>query len=134
MIMACFYSDPFSHSFRRIDYKLKRKDSTKSLLIKTEQLLRIEDHDFAMRPGFGGQDALFICSSYQSPSQSGKSQLEWSFLINLIKNGLYHFVVSEGRMRRCYHLSVRGKAARGDFDRASVVLNSDMTQIVQNTN
>ncbi|RXN17093.1 gamma-aminobutyric acid receptor subunit rho-3-like protein [Labeo rohita] len=38
----------------RIDYKLKRKDSTKSLLIKTEQLLRIEDHDFAMRPGFGG--------------------------------------------------------------------------------
>lgn len=78
-IMACFYSDPFSHSFRRIDYKLKRKDSTKSLLIKTEQLLRIEDHDFAMRPGFGGQDALFICSNYQSPSQSGKSQLEWSF-------------------------------------------------------
>lgn len=33
-----------------------------------------------------------------------------------------------------YHLSIRGKAARGDFDRASVVLNSDMTQIVQNTN
>lgn len=30
-------------------------DSTKSLLIKSEQLLRIEDHDFAMRPGFGGK-------------------------------------------------------------------------------
>ncbi|KAK2814787.1 hypothetical protein Q7C36_023053 [Tachysurus vachellii] len=38
----------------RIDYKLKKQDSTKSLLIKTEQLLRIEEHDFAMRPGFGG--------------------------------------------------------------------------------
>ncbi|TDG97581.1 hypothetical protein EPR50_G00227140 [Perca flavescens] len=38
----------------RIDYKLKRQDSTKTLLIKSEQLLRIEEHDFAMRPGFGG--------------------------------------------------------------------------------
>ncbi|XP_061613741.1 uncharacterized protein LOC133469992 isoform X2 [Phyllopteryx taeniolatus] len=38
----------------RIDYKLKKQDSTKTLLIKTEQLLRIEEHDFAMRPGFGG--------------------------------------------------------------------------------
>ncbi|KPP70467.1 hypothetical protein Z043_110705 [Scleropages formosus] len=38
----------------RIDYKLKKSDSTKSLLIKSEQLLRIEDHDFTMRPGFGG--------------------------------------------------------------------------------
>ncbi|PWA17987.1 hypothetical protein CCH79_00003940 [Gambusia affinis] len=37
----------------RIDYKLKRQDSTKTLLIKSEQLLRIEEQDFAMRPGFG---------------------------------------------------------------------------------
>lgn len=34
---------------------MKKLDSTKSLLIKSEQLLRIEDHDFAMRPGFGGK-------------------------------------------------------------------------------
>lgn len=34
---------------------MKKLDSTKSLLIKSEQLLRIEDHDFAMRPGFGGE-------------------------------------------------------------------------------
>lgn len=40
---------------RRIDYKLKKQDSTKSLLIKSEQLLRIEEHDFAIRPGFGGE-------------------------------------------------------------------------------
>ncbi|XP_051902733.1 gamma-aminobutyric acid receptor subunit rho-3a isoform X2 [Hippocampus zosterae] len=38
----------------RVDLKMKKLDSTKSLLIKSEQLLRIEDHDFAMRPGFGG--------------------------------------------------------------------------------
>lgn len=34
---------------------MKKTDSTKSMLIKSEQLLRIEDHDFAMRPGFGGE-------------------------------------------------------------------------------
>lgn len=38
-----------------MDLKLKKLDSTKSMLIKSEQLLRIEDHDFAMRPGFGGE-------------------------------------------------------------------------------
>uniref|UniRef100_A0A3Q3EE46 Gamma-aminobutyric acid type A receptor subunit rho3a n=1 Tax=Labrus bergylta TaxID=56723 RepID=A0A3Q3EE46_9LABR len=37
----------------RVDLKMKKLDSTKSMLIKSEQLLRIEDHDFAMRPGFG---------------------------------------------------------------------------------
>ncbi|KAI4806670.1 hypothetical protein KUCAC02_017485 [Chaenocephalus aceratus] len=42
----------------RIDHKLKRQDSTKTLLIKTEQLLRIEEHDFAMRPGFGGLEQM----------------------------------------------------------------------------
>lgn len=45
-------------SNRRIDLKMKKSDSTKSLLIKSEQLLRIEDHDFAMRPGFGGEGIL----------------------------------------------------------------------------
>ncbi|XP_039199044.1 gamma-aminobutyric acid receptor subunit rho-1-like isoform X4 [Crotalus tigris] len=34
---------------------LKRSpDITKSPLIKSEQLLKIDDHDFSMRPGFGG--------------------------------------------------------------------------------
>lgn len=34
---------------------LKRSpDITKSPLTKSEQLLRIDDHDFSMRPGFGG--------------------------------------------------------------------------------
>lgn len=46
--------DGVSVDFRRVDLKMKKLDSTKSWLIKSEQLLRIEDHDFAMRPGFGG--------------------------------------------------------------------------------
>ncbi|XP_048452684.1 mRNA-capping enzyme-like [Rhincodon typus] len=34
---------------------LKRSaDATKSYLTKSEQLLRVDDHDFTMRPGFGG--------------------------------------------------------------------------------
>lgn len=41
---------------------MKKLDSTKSLLIKSEQLLRIEDHDFAMRPGFGGKTYIFYVS------------------------------------------------------------------------
>lgn len=45
----------FSLVLRRLDLKMKKLDSTKSLLIKSEQLLRIEEHDFAMRPGFGGK-------------------------------------------------------------------------------
>lgn len=40
---------------------MKKLDSTKSLLIKSEQLLRIEDHDFAMRPGFGGKTCVIVC-------------------------------------------------------------------------
>lgn len=30
-------------------------DMTKKWGTKTEQLLRIDDHDFTMRPGFGGE-------------------------------------------------------------------------------
>jgi len=50
----------FSVVLRRVDLKMKKLDSTKSLLIKSEQLLRIEDHDFAMRPGFGGKNTNII--------------------------------------------------------------------------
>lgn len=33
---------------------------TKSPMTKSEQLLRIDDHDFTMRPAFGGQDARVV--------------------------------------------------------------------------
>ncbi|KAF6384729.1 hypothetical protein mRhiFer1_005480 [Rhinolophus ferrumequinum] len=36
------------------DTKMRKDDSTKVWPLKYEQLLHIEDHDFAMRPGFGG--------------------------------------------------------------------------------
>lgn len=36
-------------------------DMTKSPMTKSEQLLRIDDHDFTMRPAFGGQDARGFC-------------------------------------------------------------------------
>ncbi|KAL1006562.1 hypothetical protein UPYG_G00073850 [Umbra pygmaea] len=44
-----------------IDHKLKRQDTTKSLLIKSERLLKIKEHDFAIRPGFGGQTNTALC-------------------------------------------------------------------------
>uniref|UniRef100_F6YJ09 GABA(C) receptor n=1 Tax=Monodelphis domestica TaxID=13616 RepID=F6YJ09_MONDO len=46
---SCFL---FFYSKREI--KMKKKDSTKVWPLKHVQLLHIEDHDFAMRPGFGG--------------------------------------------------------------------------------
>jgi len=57
MLLFMSKRSPFClFSNRRIDFKTKKSDSTKSLLIKSEQLLRIEDHDFAIRPGFGGEE------------------------------------------------------------------------------
>lgn len=38
---------------------------TKSLMTKSEQLLRIDDHDFTMRPAFGGQNET-KCLIYSS--------------------------------------------------------------------
>ncbi|KAG1943977.1 gamma-aminobutyric acid receptor subunit rho-3 isoform X1 [Pimephales promelas] len=66
----------------RIDYKLKRKDSTKSLLIKTEQLLRIEDQDFAMRPGFGGS-AIPVGIDVQVESIDSISEVNMDFTMTL---------------------------------------------------
>ncbi|KAG7250577.1 hypothetical protein CRUP_018753, partial [Coryphaenoides rupestris] len=38
-------------------------DATKSIVTKSEQLLRINDHDFTMRPGFGGEGVFDLNSS-----------------------------------------------------------------------
>lgn len=37
---------------------MRKLDSTKVRPLKSEQLLRIEDHDFALRPGFGGKQQV----------------------------------------------------------------------------
>lgn len=50
----------------------KPPDVTKSRKMKTEQVLRVDDHDFTMRPAFGGKTltCLYIvmtekCHSYR---------------------------------------------------------------------
>ncbi|KAM8822043.1 gamma-aminobutyric acid receptor subunit rho-3-like isoform 2-T2 [Synchiropus picturatus] len=66
----------------RIDYKLKKQDSTKTLLIKSEQLLRIEEHDFAMRPGFGGA-AIPVGIDVQVESIDSISEVNMDFTMTL---------------------------------------------------
>ncbi|TNM96412.1 hypothetical protein fugu_016073 [Takifugu bimaculatus] len=66
----------------RIDHKLKRLDSTKTLLIKSEQLLRIEEHDFAMRPGFGGA-AIPVGIDVQVESIDSISEVNMDFTMTL---------------------------------------------------
>ncbi|XP_004391734.1 PREDICTED: gamma-aminobutyric acid receptor subunit rho-3 [Odobenus rosmarus divergens] len=39
---------------RKQEARMREDDSTKAWLLQYNQLLQIEDHDFAMRPGFGG--------------------------------------------------------------------------------
>lgn len=64
---------------------------TKSPMTKSEQLLRIDDHDFTMRPAFGGQDtrclppaggAFFsLCNVPAEPDLAGGGG--WRLLIKL---------------------------------------------------
>lgn len=43
-------------------------DITKAWGTKTEQLLRIDDHDFTMRPGFGGKNHIVVkCKKEEHP-------------------------------------------------------------------
>uniref|UniRef100_A0A4W5JD42 GABA(C) receptor n=1 Tax=Hucho hucho TaxID=62062 RepID=A0A4W5JD42_9TELE len=63
-------------------FKMKKSDSTKSLLIKSEQLLRIEDHDFAMRPGFGGA-AIPVGIDVQVESIDSISEVNMDFTMTL---------------------------------------------------
>uniref|UniRef100_A0A4W6G5K8 GABA(C) receptor n=1 Tax=Lates calcarifer TaxID=8187 RepID=A0A4W6G5K8_LATCA len=59
-----------------------RQDSTKTLLIKSEQLLRIEEHDFAMRPGFGGA-AIPVGIDVQVESIDSISEVNMDFTMTL---------------------------------------------------
>ncbi|XP_072901675.1 gamma-aminobutyric acid receptor subunit rho-3-like isoform X2 [Hemitrygon akajei] len=60
----------------------KRSDSTKSHLTKSEQLLRIDDHDFAMRPGFGGP-AVRVGIDVQIESIDSISEVDMDFTMTL---------------------------------------------------
>ncbi|CAM4532447.1 unnamed protein product [Eretmochelys imbricata] len=62
---------------------LKRSpDITKSPLIKSEQLLRIDDHDFSMRPGFGGP-AIPVGVDVQVESLDSISEVDMDFTMTL---------------------------------------------------
>uniref|UniRef100_A0A8B9U7C5 Gamma-aminobutyric acid type A receptor subunit rho1 n=1 Tax=Anas zonorhyncha TaxID=75864 RepID=A0A8B9U7C5_9AVES len=62
---------------------LKRSpDITKSPLTKSEQLLRIDDHDFSMRPGFGGP-AIPVGVDVQVESLDSISEVDMDFTMTL---------------------------------------------------
>ncbi|KAG2456547.1 MYH7 protein, partial [Polypterus senegalus] len=62
--------------------KMKKLDSTKSTVIKSEQLLRIEEHDFAMRPGFGTA-AIPVGIDVQVESIDSISEVNMDFTMTL---------------------------------------------------
>ncbi|XP_056439935.1 gamma-aminobutyric acid receptor subunit rho-3-like [Gadus chalcogrammus] len=66
----------------RIDYRLKKQDSTKTLVVKSEQLLRIQDHDFAIRPGFGAS-AVPVGIDVQVESIDSISEVNMDFTMTL---------------------------------------------------
>ncbi|KAK2488515.1 hypothetical protein MC885_003091, partial [Smutsia gigantea] len=57
-------------------------DITKSPLTKSEQLLRIDDHDFSMRPGFGGP-AIPVGVDVQVESLDSISEVDMDFTMTL---------------------------------------------------
>ncbi|MGH0182533.1 UNVERIFIED_CONTAM: hypothetical protein FKN15_009825 [Acipenser sinensis] len=66
----------------RPEFRMKKSDSTKSTLIKSEQLLRIEEHDFAMRPGFGS-NAIPVGIDVQVESIDSISEVNMDFTMTL---------------------------------------------------
>ncbi|XP_069801117.1 gamma-aminobutyric acid receptor subunit rho-3 isoform X1 [Dendropsophus ebraccatus] len=67
---------------RKNTNKMKRIDSTKVRQVKSEQLLRIDDHDFAMRPGFGGS-AIPVGIDVQIESIDSISEVDMDFTMTL---------------------------------------------------
>ncbi|XP_038655274.1 gamma-aminobutyric acid receptor subunit rho-1-like isoform X3 [Scyliorhinus canicula] len=62
---------------------LKRgADVTKSYLTKSEQLLRVDDHDFTMRPGFGGP-SIPVGVDVQVESLDSISEVDMDFTMTL---------------------------------------------------
>ncbi|XP_067839965.1 gamma-aminobutyric acid receptor subunit rho-1-like [Heptranchias perlo] len=62
---------------------LKRSpDVTKSYLTKSEQLLRVDDHDFTMRPGFGGPP-IPVGVDVQVESLDSISEVDMDFTMTL---------------------------------------------------
>uniref|UniRef100_A0A6J0V3N1 Gamma-aminobutyric acid receptor subunit rho-3 isoform X3 n=1 Tax=Pogona vitticeps TaxID=103695 RepID=A0A6J0V3N1_9SAUR len=69
------------HNSKR-EIKMRKLDSTKIRPMKSEQLLRIEDHDFAMRPGFGGSP-IPVGIDVQVESIDSISEVDMDFTMTL---------------------------------------------------
>ncbi|XP_042311984.1 gamma-aminobutyric acid receptor subunit rho-3 isoform X4 [Sceloporus undulatus] len=69
------------HNSKR-EIKMRKLDSTKVRPMKSEQLLRIEDHDFAMRPGFGGSP-IPVGVDVQVESIDSISEVDMDFTMTL---------------------------------------------------
>ncbi|XP_073161176.1 gamma-aminobutyric acid receptor subunit rho-3 isoform X4 [Lepidochelys kempii] len=64
------------------DIKTRKLDSTKVRPLKAEQLLRIDNHDFAMRPGFGGSP-IPVGIDVQVESIDSISEVDMDFTMTL---------------------------------------------------
>ncbi|XP_054667611.1 gamma-aminobutyric acid receptor subunit rho-3 isoform X1 [Grus americana] len=69
------------HNSKR-EIKMRKLDSTKVRPLKSEQLLRIEDHDFALRPGFGGSP-IPVGIDVQVESIDSISEVDMDFTMTL---------------------------------------------------
>ncbi|XP_075347942.1 gamma-aminobutyric acid receptor subunit rho-3 [Mycteria americana] len=69
------------HNSKR-EIKMRKLDSTKVQPLKSEQLLRIEDHDFALRPGFGGSP-IPVGIDVQVESIDSISEVDMDFTMTL---------------------------------------------------
>ncbi|XP_048350259.1 gamma-aminobutyric acid receptor subunit rho-3 [Sphaerodactylus townsendi] len=69
------------HNSKR-ELKMRKLDSTKMRPIKSEQLLRIEDHDFALRPSFGGSP-IPVGIDVQIESIDSISEVDMDFTMTL---------------------------------------------------
>ncbi|PKU39063.1 gamma-aminobutyric acid receptor subunit rho-3 [Limosa lapponica baueri] len=71
-----------SNSHHKREIKMRKLDSTKVRPLKSEQLLRIEDHDFALRPGFGGSP-IPVGIDVQVESIDSISEVDMDFTMTL---------------------------------------------------
>ncbi|XP_053488543.1 gamma-aminobutyric acid receptor subunit rho-2a [Ictalurus furcatus] len=67
---------------RGVPLAKKPPDVTKSRKVKTEQLLRVDDHDFTMRPAFGGP-AIPVGVDVQVESLDSISEVDMDFTMTL---------------------------------------------------
>uniref|UniRef100_A0A8D2L7D1 GABA(C) receptor n=1 Tax=Varanus komodoensis TaxID=61221 RepID=A0A8D2L7D1_VARKO len=79
---VCLFCSVIQSYIIKREIKMRKLDSTKVKPVKSEQLLRIEDHDFAMRPGFGGSP-IPVGIDVQVESIDSISEVDMDFTMTL---------------------------------------------------